>query len=304
MSATQVETKPPLDEIMLAMDVVDTLRHRERIVERALSAEERDQELVARLRDIYAGQGIEVSDAIIAQGVKDLRADRFVYTPPAPSFGRTLAKVYVARGHWFPPVGLAAAVVAVALIGYQVFVRGPELAAAAALPDDLEQIYTAVVDLAEAPEVDTRAESIRNGGRFALAGGDYDGARTAIGDLQSLFATLSLQYEVRVRSAPGELSGVWRIPDTNPNAQNYYLIVQAIGPDGNPLRVPITDEETGRTVRVERWGQRVDEATFQAVAADKQDDGIIQNPRLGEKRRGVLETEYRPGVLDGAITDW
>ena len=49
-----------------------------------------------------------------------------------------------------------------------------------------------------------------------------------IGELASLHAALDLSYEIRVRSSPGELSGVWRIPDANPNAQNFYLVVEAI----------------------------------------------------------------------------
>jgi Family of unknown function (DUF6384) len=304
MSDTQVESKPPLDEVMLAMDVVDTLRHRERVVERALTADDRDQELVERLKEIYAGQGIEVSDAIVSQGVRDLRADRFVYAPPPPSFGRTLARLYVTRRRWAPAAGIGTAVIAVLLLGYQVCVRGPELAAIAALPAELEQVYTAVVDLAEAPELDTRAESIRNGGRFALAGGDYDAARLAISDLESMRSELALSYDVRVRSAPGELSGVWRIPDTNPNAQNFYLVVEAIGEDGKPIRLPITNQETGRTSRVTRWAQRVDESMFQAIAADKQDDGIIQGATIGRKRAGVLDPVFVSGVENGAITEW
>jgi hypothetical protein len=48
----------------------------------------------------------------------------------------------------------------------------------------------------------------------------------------------------------------------------------------------------------------VDEDTFQAAVDDKGDDGIIQNAVLGEKRRGVLEPEFDPGVQAGRITDW
>jgi hypothetical protein len=304
MSEIETAARPPLDEVMLAMDVVDTLRHRERVVERELAADDRDQELIARLREIYAGQGIEVSDAIVAQGVRDLRADRFVYSPPPPSFGRTLARVYVTRRRWSPAVGVATAILAAVVIGYQVFVRGPELEAIAALPGELEQAYTAVVDLAVAPEVDSRALAIRGEGELAIESESYDAAREAIAGLEALHAELDLAYEIRVRSAPGELSGVWRIPDANPNAQNFYLVVEAIGSDGDALRLPITSEETGATARVTRWGQRVDESVFQAVAADKQDDGIIQSATIGTKQRGLLELELRPGVGDGAITDW
>ena len=289
---------------MLAMDVVDTLRHRELVVERALSADEQDARLVERLREIYAGQGIEVSDAIIERGVKDLREDRFSYTPTAPSVGRTLASRYVSRGRWAKPLVAVIVLVALAVVGYESLIRGPQQAAIAALPDELQQTYTATVDLAEAPAVDAQAEAIRDDGQLALANKDYAGARGAIGELEALRTALAQTYEVSIRVAQGELSGVWRIPDANEAAQNFYLVVEAIDGDGNRLSLPIANEEDGRTYNVRRWGQRVDEATFQAVAADKADDGIIQNNRIGEKRRGVLEPEFRPGVLSGSITNW
>ena len=41
-----------------------------------------------------------------------------------------------------------------------------------------------------------------------------------------------------------------------------------------------------------------------AGAADKNDDGIVQRNRLGEKRRGYLDIEYLMPVLGGAITRW
>ena len=102
MSETRAPAKPPLDEVMLAMDVVDTLRHRELIVQRELSADHRDQQLIERLRGIYAGQGIEVSDDVLERGVRDLRENRFVYVPPAPSLSHTLARIYVSRRRWAP----------------------------------------------------------------------------------------------------------------------------------------------------------------------------------------------------------
>jgi hypothetical protein len=304
MSETATPEKAPLDEVMLAMDVVDTLRYRERVVERALSADEQDRQLIARLRDIYAGQGITVSDAVLERGVRDLRENRFAYTPTAPSFGRTLARIYVSRGRWGPPLGLFVGLIAVVLFGYELLVLGPQLEAIAALPGELEQTHMAVVDLAEEPDIDARAEALLGDGELALGREDYAGVRRAIAELEDMQQTLLQQYELRILSRPGELSGVWRIPDANPNAQNFYLIVEAIDPDGNRLTLPIESEENGRIQRVTRWGQRVDEATFQAVADDKQDDGIIQNPVIGEKRRGRFLPDYRPGVLTGAITDW
>ena len=54
MAEAQATEKHPLDEVMLAMDVVDTLRHRALLVERELHAEDRDQKLLERLRELYA----------------------------------------------------------------------------------------------------------------------------------------------------------------------------------------------------------------------------------------------------------
>src|SRR5919112_5084600 len=62
-----------LDEVMLAMDVVDTLRHQENLVSRELSEEQRDAELLERLRQIYRGQGIEVPDRVLQEGVNALK---------------------------------------------------------------------------------------------------------------------------------------------------------------------------------------------------------------------------------------
>jgi hypothetical protein len=48
----------------------------------------------------------------------------------------------------------------------------------------------------------------------------------------------------------------------------------------------------------------VDEDTFQRVAADKRDDGIIQQAVVGMKRRGELEAQYSVATTGATITDW
>ena len=50
-SAPVGAAQPPLDDVMLAMDVVDTLRHDQLIVERELNEEERRAKLIERLRE-------------------------------------------------------------------------------------------------------------------------------------------------------------------------------------------------------------------------------------------------------------
>ena len=53
-----------------------------------------------------------------------------------------------------------------------------------------------------------------------------------------------------------------------------------------------------------KWGVRVPEATYDAVRADKSDDGIVQDNILGEKHRGTLKVDYLMDVDGGAITAW
>ena len=82
------------------------------------------------------------------------------------------------------------------------------------------------------------------------------------------------------------------------------LVVEALDPDGQTLSLPIVNEETGQTDIVDIWGVRVPEAVYNAVAADKLDDGIIQANEIGRKSDGFLEVEYSVPVLGGAVTQW
>jgi len=126
MSEEQKPKKIELNEVMLAMDVVDTLRHQQSLVERELGADDHDQALIARVRKIYADQGLEVSDDNIASGVKALREERFTYTPPKKSFQLTLAHLYVNRGRWAKRGALLLAALVVVYFAYHFAVVAPQ----------------------------------------------------------------------------------------------------------------------------------------------------------------------------------
>ena len=112
MAETALAPSKPqkLDDVMIAMDVVDTLRHREDLVRRELNEEGRESELIARLRQIYHDQGIEVPDHVLAEGVKALKDSRFVYTPPPASWKRTLFTLWAKRETHGKRLGMALAV--------------------------------------------------------------------------------------------------------------------------------------------------------------------------------------------------
>jgi hypothetical protein len=304
MAESQATAKAPLDEVMLAMDVVDTVRHRALLVERELNAEDRDQKLLERLRELYAAQGIEVPDHVLQEGVRALREDRFTYKPPAPGIGVTLARLYINRGKWAKGLLAIVALVVVLWGGYTLLISGPRARHLAALPGVIEAQRQVIVEEAVSPAVKARAEQLATAGRAALREGNTAAAERAIGDLQALRAQLEQTYELRIVSRPDELSGVWRVPERNPQVRNYYIIVEAVTPDGKVLDLPVTNEEDGKTSIVSKWGLRVDEPLFRQIAADKQDDGIIQNRRFGIKGRGHLTPEYLMPTTGAAITAW
>jgi hypothetical protein len=298
------EKDAPLDELMLAMDVVDTLRHRELMLEREVEAEDRDARLLERLREIYTSQGIVVTDEVLEQGVRALREDRFVYPGREPSMGRTLATLYVTRGRWGKWAVAVLGLVAGLALAYQLSVRGPALRAATEVPANLQGAYQGVVVSTNDEAVLGDARAILATGETAVAQHDYRRARASTGELLALSTKLQQQYELHVVSRPGERSGVERIPNDNPRATNYYLIVEALDPRGRPLAVSVRSEEEGVSRVVKKWGLRVDAQTYNRVAADKRDDGIIQNDVVGVKRRGELEPQYSVETTGGAILEW
>ncbi len=299
-AASSTADRPPLDDIMLAMDVVDTLRRRERLVARELDEIGREEDLKERLQRIYEQQGIEVPDHVIEQGVAALREDRFTYSPPDKGLAYRLARIYVARDRWGRWLGafLAAAVLAGGVYWFTV------AAPARALPEQLDQRYAELTELAQTDRARQALQQAYETGTTALRGDDRERARRALARLDQLAAVLARDYVIRIVNRAGEPSAVWRIPDVNRQARNHYVVVEAVEPSGETLRVPILNEETGKTETVDTWGIRVDEATFEAVRRDKQDDGIIQDNRFGSKPRGHLEPRYDMPTEGGTITQW
>jgi hypothetical protein len=292
--------KPPLDDVMLAMDVVDTLRRRERLAQAELDEAGREQDLKTRLRKIYADQGIEVTDRVIEQAVAALKEERFAYKAPPDTFAARLARLYVRRGAWVKRLGLVGGAGLAAGALYYFLAVAPN----AALPGKLDEAREQVAAIAKSPDARSAGERLYETGEAALRAKDSSAARDSLAKLEELRRTLDQEYEIRIVNRSGVLTGVWRVPDANTGARNYYIAVEAVDPSGKVLDLPIKNEETGKTDKVAVWGMRVDERTFRAVSADKKNDGIIQHDRFGYKRRGYLSPDYEMQTTGGAITKW
>ncbi len=299
--------KAPLDEVMMAMDVVDTLRHQKLLVDRELHSGEREQKLIERLRKLYASQGIEVPDSILAEGVKALEEDRFTYKPPAEGIQTSLARIYIERGKWSKRFGAAALALSVLWGGWHLAFQAPEnrrLDRLEALPAELVAERGAINSIARVSEAKEAADTQYQTAMAALSTGDTDTALNTYNSLQSLHQIVASSYTIRVVSRSGERSGVWREPNNNRRAKNYYLVVEAVDSSGKTLTLPVMNEEDGKTYSVDKWGLRVPHSLYQQVAADKQDDGIIQKHRVGVKKSGYLEPEYSISTTGAKITSW
>jgi hypothetical protein len=303
-----------LDDMMIAMDVVDTLRHREDLVRRELNEEEREAELIARLKKIYHDQGIEVPDHVLADGVKALKESRFVYTPPPPSWKRTLLTVWAKRDTYGKRLGALVLVMAAVAWGYYFLVARPARLAqeqarvelTLTLPKALQQAHAEVLAIATDAAAKEKANALLADGEREVRAGNRAGASGIKGELVALRDELTREYTLTIVSRPGEPTAVWRLPPRKlgSQARNYYLIVEAIGPGGRKLALPIRNEETGETETVTKFGVRVPEAVFDAVRKDKANDGIVQDNTFGVRRRGSLAVEYKMPFEGGFITKW
>ena len=148
------------------------------------------------------------------------------------------------------------------------------------------------------------AARFRDDGLVAAKAGDGTRARKSAKTLHDMLAELRLDYQVKIVSRKGQLSGLWRIPQVNPSARNYYLIVEAVSSDGKILARTMTSEETGKRETVKIWALRVPKSVLDAVQVDKSDDGIVQNAVIGEKRRGELAPTWLVDVSGGVLTRW
>jgi hypothetical protein len=138
----------------------------------------------------------------------------------------------------------------------------------------------------------------------ALAESNLSVAQQTMADLRSSVENLLQAYSIRIVSGSNVKSGVWRYPNNNQSSKNYYLIVEAINLAGRPIRLPIQNEETGKYERVTSWGVRVDKSQYEKVKADKIDNGLIDNPKAGEKIRGESNQRWAFSVPGGYITSW
>jgi hypothetical protein len=171
------------------------------------------------------------------------------------------------------------------------------------LPRQLTAAHQAVTTEAQVPAARQQADAILAQGRAALERSNPAEARAAIAQLDQLGKALRQAYVLRIAGRPQDETGFFR---THARFQGraYFIVVDAVDPDGKPVQLPIRNDETNRIENVARFAVRVPQETFDAVRADKQRNGIVQNAKMAEKRRGYLEPEFHMTALEGRLTRW
>lgn len=293
-----------LDDVMLAMDVVDTLRHRERIVDEELDETGRRDLMVSRLKEIYSAQGIEVPDRILRDGVSALAEQRFTYKPPPETFQVRLARLYVSRRRWLPPAASLAACVAALIVGWQVFWAIPQANEWRGMLPEIARLLAEGQNLAVEPETDRVLADIAAEGQRAVANDDRGAARAQLALLREMNNRLAEEYDIRIVSRPGENTGFWRASAERPDARNYYIVVEPVAAGGRILKVPILSTETQKTSVVSKWAQRVSKDTFDRLFEEKTSTGLITDDVLGRKALGELKPRFAAPTPGGAIVDW
>lgn len=306
-----LQKKAPLEDLMVAMDVVDTLRHERGIAVRELDNEDRRERLLARLREMYQAQGLDVPDHVLKEGIDALEQERFQYQPVEASWKTKLAHLWVSRGRWKKPIGIVAVIASLFGGAYVVTDVLPEQQQQATqekmtaeMPAQLDASLRRIKTMTNDPEIVDDAQRQLKLAKQSLGNKNYSQAQSYQTNLKSMATQLQQEYTIRVVSRQGVQSGVWRIPDVNQSRKNYYLVVEAIDSKNKVVALDVLSEESNKSKKVKMWGLRVNQQTFQRIADDKRDDGIIQDNRVGKKLMGTLTPTFSIPTTGATITEW
>ena len=162
---------------------------------------------------------------------------------------------------------------------------------------EIAGLHTAILTEAVEELAGERAAALRRSADGQLAARDLDGLEATAESYRQLHAQVGAEYRIVI------VGGVWRYHTELDDVRNYYLRVQAVAGDGQRLPVAILNEENGTTAQVTEWAERVPKEVYDRIAADRQDNGLIDDDDFGFKRRGFLTAERNYENL-GQITEW
>jgi len=165
----------------------------------------------------------------------------------------------------------------------------------AALPDQINALLAQVKELTRDEDALSRAAALHRQGRWSFDRSERLQAKESIRQLQQLVADLNEEYLLIITG------GKWRYRNNNPSIRTYYVLVEAVAPNGARLAKHIWSEEDGTGATVKQWGERVPFSVYERVRLDKQDNGRIDQDVFGRKQRGRLQVDVMLRSDDGEI---
>ena len=323
--ASSDKTDLSLGEMLQVLDVARMLRREQNLAEAELNHRERVVSLRERLLAAAEAAGDRVTAEEVEAAIEIYFKNLHKYADPPWSVSLLLAHLYIRR-----EIVAIVLLTALALFGLRWWFAAPAVpgthrvapmapAPRAELDESpppqtppakpIEDHLAILRALAEGPNAVQELARLEREVRAAQEIGStshLDRLRTALADLEQ---RLRLEYEVRIVSAPGRLSGVAR--DFVGRLSGFYLIFEARTPDGRILPRTITSREDGTTRTVREWGEQVPEDVLQRIEADKRADGVVDESLFAVKKRGWLAEEVRlPGAggsplrRGGQILEW
>jgi hypothetical protein len=185
---------------------------------------------------------------------------------------------------------------------------GTQLAAASAAESHLQDLRVAVAQLGRMglPGDDRKRVDALAQAAFAAAA-QLDAARVKelATQAEALLSFARLPLDIMVADREGVRSGVERNYNAS-GGKSWYLIVEALDAEGNNVQVPVRSVETGAQTWTEFYGVRVSREQYQAVKAEKQSTGHVENRGMGNKPANSLTVRYARTLKaqPDMITEW
>lgn len=299
------------------MDVARAAREEQATVEQQFQQHELQSRIRERLVAAQAATGEPATPAEIDAAIERYFESQYVYRDP-PLNGRTLcAHLYVRRRGLMFFIGILVLISAglwLVLSPRMPWASSQRNARAVAAAADHARTQLAALSALALDEAARRAVTqLTTEFQAADASHDRDSIETIHPRIIRLRTILEEEYDLTIVSGTGHISlveRIWESPTGQP-ATAYYVIVEAVDRGGKILSRSIRSSEGQPAQTVTQWGEQVSQAVFDRLVQDKAADGILNEIRFAEKRRGfqserviLTDSKQQPIPRQGQITQW
>lgn len=133
---------------------------------------------------------------------------------------------------------------------------------------------------------------------------DKDDLESNLRMLDYYYNLSKIKLTLKIVDQAGANSGIIRYYNGNKSIKNHYIIVQPVDMNNKIYPIYVTSVESGYTSQTSKMGIKVSEKKYDAVKADKLDDGTIDDRYIGTKEVGHIKFNYVDNVYDAFITKW